>query len=77
MEARKVAARFAAYTWYEENRKGRKSSTESARFAQENWKTFLPVVPEGLGRLLIEIAAGPPDPARVQNPRRRSELAAV
>src|SRR5262249_46038450 len=41
--ARKVAARFAAYTWYEEVRSGRHSREEAARFAREDWKAFLPV----------------------------------
>ena len=57
MDARKVAAKFAAYAWYEENRAGQQSRNEAARFAEENWTIFLPVAHEGLGRLLMRIAS--------------------
>ena len=57
MDARKVAAQFAAYAWYEESRAGRQSRNEAARFAEENWTAFLPVAQEGLGRLIMRIAA--------------------
>jgi len=42
MNARKIAAEFAAYTWYEESRAGEHSRTESRRFARDNWAAFLP-----------------------------------
>ncbi len=58
MKARKVAAQFAAYTWYQENHKGQQSQSEAARFAKENWTAFLAVADEGWGRLLIRIASG-------------------
>jgi hypothetical protein len=57
MDARKVAAQFAAYAWYEENRAGQQSRKEAGRFAEENWTAFLPVAHEGLGKLLMRIAA--------------------
>jgi hypothetical protein len=57
MDAQKVAAQFAAYAWYEECRAGRQSPSEAARFARENWTSFLSVANEGWGRLLIQVAA--------------------
>jgi hypothetical protein len=57
MKARKVAAQYAAYNWYQENRTGRKSPGEAIRFARENWTAFLSVADEGWGRLLIRIAS--------------------
>jgi hypothetical protein len=62
MDARKVAARFAAYAWYQESRAGRQSPEEAARFAGESWANFLPVADEGWGRLLLRIASGRPSP---------------
>jgi hypothetical protein len=56
MNTRKVAAKFAASVWYEECRAGRQTEEETARFVKENWQAFLPVAPEGLGRLLARIA---------------------
>jgi hypothetical protein len=55
MNARKVAAQFAAYAWYEKCRAGRQSAVETARFARENWTAFLSVAHEGWGKLLIRI----------------------
>lgn len=56
MNARKVAAQFAAFSWYEEVRAGTGSRTEAIRFARKNWRAFVPVAPEGLGRLLAKVA---------------------
>lgn len=59
MKARKVAAQFAAYVWCESIREATPSDDdEKARFAKKNWRPFLPIANEGLGRLLIKIAAG-------------------
>ena len=58
MKARNVAAQFAAYTWFENTQESQPSEEAKARFAKENWKVFLPIAQEGLGRLLIKIAAG-------------------
>jgi hypothetical protein len=55
-----VAAQFAAYVWFENTQGARPSREEKARFAEENWQPFVPVAPEGLGRLLLKIAAGLP-----------------
>jgi hypothetical protein len=57
MKARKVAAQYAAYNWYQENRTGRHSPGEAHHFARENWTAFLSVADEGWGRLLIRIAS--------------------
>jgi hypothetical protein len=57
MDARKVAAYFAAHAWYEESRAGQRSPDEAARFATENWTAFLPVAHEGWGRLLLRVAS--------------------
>ena len=60
MKARKVAAQYAAYNWYQENRTEQKSPGESIRFARENWTAFLSVADKGWGRLLIRIASKRP-----------------
>jgi hypothetical protein len=57
MDARKVAAQFAAYVWYEEVKKGEASQKDISRFSRQNWKAFLPLAPEGLGRLLIRVTS--------------------
>jgi hypothetical protein len=44
MKAQKVAAQFAAYTWYHENRTGQQMPGEAMRFAKESWTAFLPMV---------------------------------
>jgi hypothetical protein len=56
MNARQMAAAFAAYTWYEENRTTKPAQKETARFAKQNWSAFLPVAHEGWGKLLVRIA---------------------
>ena len=57
MKARKVAAQYAAYTWYQENHKNQQCQSEAVRFAEENWSAFLSVADQGWGRLLIRIAS--------------------
>jgi hypothetical protein len=57
MKARKVAAQYAAYTWYQENHKDQQSQSKAVRFAKENWTAFLSVADVGWGRLLIRIAS--------------------
>jgi hypothetical protein len=66
MDARQVAAQFAAYSWFENTRRGEPTEAEKSRFARENWRPFLTIAPQGLGRLLLKVAAG-----RRRNPRRR------
>jgi hypothetical protein len=57
MDARKVAAQFAAHAWYHESRAGEQSADEAARFARDSWAAFLPVADEGWGRLLLRVAS--------------------
>jgi hypothetical protein len=59
-----VAAQFAAYVWYDNTQGAGPGREEKARFAEENWRPFVPVAPEGLGRLLLKIAAGRPGQRR-------------
>jgi len=57
MDARTAAARFAAFTWYQDIRADQASPTEAARFARQNWTAFLPVADEGWGKLLLRLAS--------------------
>jgi hypothetical protein len=66
MDARKVAAQFAAFTWYEETHAGQHSPEEATSFAEQNWAAFLPVAREGLGRLLLRLAAPRSRPRRMK-----------
>jgi hypothetical protein len=75
MNARKIAAEFAAYTWYEESRTGQQSRKEARRFAKNNWAAFLPVAHEGLGKLLIRVAAQKAKRQRMQEQDRNLVLA--
>jgi len=77
MDAQKIAARFAAYTWYQEIRSGNVPPVEAACFAQDNWQTFLPIAPEGLGRLLLTITQPRMPKRQHQERRRRAEHALV
>lgn len=70
MDARMVAAQFAAYAWYEESRAGSQSRDEAMRFARDNWSAFQPVAHEGLGQLLIRLAEPAPERKRVRRPSR-------
>jgi hypothetical protein len=77
MEARKAAAQFAAYVWYENTQKIKPSEDDKAWFAKEYWTSFLPVAPEGLGRLLVQIGAGRPSKVRTRKQPYPQKLAAV
>jgi hypothetical protein len=77
MHARKVAAQFAAYVWFEDTQRVKPSQEDKARFARENWKPFLPVAHAGLGRLLLKIAAGLPRRRRREQPQRRGAMNVV
>jgi hypothetical protein len=54
MDARKVAAHFAAFVWFAT--RSPKARGKAVRFANDTWLAFLPLAPEGLGRLLLKIA---------------------
>jgi hypothetical protein len=77
MEARKLAAQFAAYTWFENTQAGQADEDAKARFAKENWQQFLPIAQEGLGRLLLKIAAGRPSKRRNRRMPTAPKLAAA
>jgi hypothetical protein len=77
MEARKVAAQFAAYTWFENIYEDQASDAAKARFANENWEHFLPIANEGLGRLLLDIAPRRSSKAQKRNRRSQPKLAAA
>ncbi|MFO0965427.1 MAG: hypothetical protein U0793_07555 [Gemmataceae bacterium] len=66
MDAKQVAARFAAHAWYEETRRGAQAPNEAARFAHKHWEAFLPVAQEGLGRLLIRLGAAKRSPRKLR-----------
>jgi hypothetical protein len=77
MDARKVAAEFAAYTWFENTQACKANDEAKARFARENWKRFLPIANEGLGRLLIKIGAGRSSKSQRRKRRAQPRLAAA
>ncbi len=69
MSSLKVAAQFAAYTWYMECKETRPETAEAARFARDNWREFLGAAPLGLGRLLRRV--GRLDRPKVSRKRRQ------
>jgi len=57
MDALQVSAMFAAYVYFLNcNGQTPRAEKEAARFARDNWRSFLPCAHKGLGRLLIRIA---------------------
>jgi hypothetical protein len=58
MQPSEIAARFTAFTSYTKCHQapGKTAQEEARRFSERNWKTFLPLADEGLGRLLLRIA---------------------
>ena len=58
MQPSEIAARFTAFAWYTNCRQApsKTAQAEARRFAEENWKTFLPLANQGLGRLLLRVA---------------------
>jgi len=60
MDARQIAA----HAWYDAVRFGKPAPKEATRFAKNNWQAFLTIAPEGLGRLLIQIARQRPKKRR-------------
>lgn len=72
MHPLQVAARFAAYTWYQGTHPGQPADA-AVRFAGTHWPGFLEATHEGLGRLLLQIAQ--PQADRTKRPRRRVAVA--
>jgi hypothetical protein len=59
MDPLHISAQFAAYTWYMDVQRGAARSEErAARFARKHAVAFRSCAHEGLGRLLIQLAAG-------------------
>src|SRR5690242_3564604 len=58
MTPTKIAAQFAAQVWYTNTRSAPRAvvEKEARRFAKQHWQAFVPVAPEGLGKLLLAIA---------------------
>jgi len=57
MSPHQMSARFAAYVWYLRQPKNMdRTKTEAHVFAKKNWEQFLPIAPEGFGRLLVKLA---------------------
>ena len=58
MKPLELAARFAAFAWYANNRQASSGTTEAEarRFSENNWQVFVPVAQEGWGRLLLRVA---------------------
>jgi hypothetical protein len=58
MHPSEIAARFAAFAWCMKCRQASSkiAQAEARRFSEENWKTFLPLANQGLGRLLLQVA---------------------
>jgi hypothetical protein len=72
MDPLKVSAQFAAFVWASQgNTESESADDGAARFARNNWATFLPLAHEGLGRLLLQIAAVPETGLRRLPSRRR------
>jgi hypothetical protein len=71
MDALKISAQFAAYTWYMGMKdEARTAKAEAMRFAREHSTAFTSCAHEGLGRLLLRLAVGS------KGSRRRRKLAA-
>jgi hypothetical protein len=74
MSARTTSAQFAAFVWFTAHAHNTGTTQADAmRFARKNWRTFLPLAHEGLGRLLLRLANAPVKP-RCKKPRARVEV---
>ncbi len=52
MDPRKVAAHFTAFVWF--SKRNPETQGGAGRFADDNWRAFLPLAHESLGRLLVK-----------------------
>jgi hypothetical protein len=75
MTPTQIAAQFAAHVWYTNTRRAPRSviEKEAHRFARKHWQAFLPVVHDGLGKLLLAIAK----PRQVQRKRTKTRAMPV
>lgn len=77
MHPLKVAAQYAAYTWYLRTHP-EASRDDALWFAKTSWDEFLAVANEGLGRLLIKMGSSRPAPRAERNIKQsRRPLAAA
>lgn len=52
-----MSARFAAYVWFLRQPENiDRTKTDAHAYAKRNWEQFLPIAPEGFGRLLVKLA---------------------
>lgn len=52
-----MSAQFAAYVWFlRQPENTHRTKTEAHTYAKRNWESFLPIAPEGFGRLLMKLA---------------------
>ena len=52
-----MSARFAAYLWFLRQPENiDRTKAEAHAFAKKSWEQFLPIAPEGFGRLLVKLA---------------------
>jgi hypothetical protein len=52
-----MSARFAAYIWFLRQPENiDRTKAHAHDYAKKNWEKFLPVAPEGFGRLLVKLA---------------------
>ncbi len=57
MDPVKVAAQFAAYSWFKNQDPGRPKTEEDAvRYADEHWLAFVPGARARLGNTLLQLA---------------------
>jgi hypothetical protein len=70
MHSRKVAAHFAAFVWF--LNRSPEAPEQAGKLATANWPAFLPLVDEGLVRLLRKVAtpqAAPSQRRRLARPQ--------
>jgi hypothetical protein len=66
MDPLTVSAQFAAYLWFNDQKKSADvCRTEAMQFAHAHWKEFLPLAHQGVGRLLLRLAKAPREPWRI------------
>jgi hypothetical protein len=66
MHARQVAAHFVAFVWF--YKRNPDTPAEAGQLATTHWPAFLPLVDEGLVRLLKKVATPQAAPSRRRRP---------
>jgi hypothetical protein len=58
MHPLQLAAQFCAYVWFSRHQPHDAVARQQAKdLARQHWVRFLPLAPEGVGRLLLQIAS--------------------